>query len=249
MTSLRPALNRRAMIKLGDRILEAGKAAVAVSFTDADGKDEIAEARSCGVAVAELRIDLFARYSPDYVEAQARRLSGLPTLATVRHAREGGAWTGPEKERLALYRLLLPLVDGIDVELSSGETLATLAQDAHAAGKVLVVSHHDFEATPPLAALRDVAERAAQAGADVVKIATRTDSDADVEILSQLLAERPAPHMVVIGMGENGAPTRLLFPGQGSLFTFAAKGDRASAPGQLDYKRTLKLLASLYPRP
>jgi 3-dehydroquinate dehydratase I len=235
------------MIKLGDLSLVAGKPAVAVSFTDADGKDELSLAKAAGVAIAELRVDLFARYSPDYVEAQARRLSGLPMIATIRHAREGGGWSGPEDERIALYRLLLTLADGIDVELSSADTLATIAGEAHAAGKVLIVSHHDFDKTPELAALRDTAQRAVAAGADIVKIAARTDTDADVEVLSQLLAESPAPNMVVIGMGENGAPTRLLFPGQGSLFTFAAKGQRSTAPGQLDYLRTLKLLAGLYP--
>jgi 3-dehydroquinate dehydratase I len=235
------------MIKLGDLTLEAGKPAVAVSFTDVDGKDELAEARACGVAIAELRVDLFARYSADYVEAQAKRLSGLPLIATIRHPREGGSWPGSEAERVDLYMTLLPLVDGIDVELSSEDALSALAPHVHAAGKVLIVSHHNFEGTPPLAELEAVAQRAIAAGADIVKIAARTDSDADVEILSQLLADRPAPHMVIIGMGEVGAPTRLLFPVKGSLFTFAAKGERATAPGQLDYKRTLKLLGGLYP--
>jgi 3-dehydroquinate dehydratase type I len=235
------------MIKLGDLALEAGKPAVAVSFTDADGKDEVAEAKACGVALAELRIDLFARLTPDYVEAQARRLAGLPTLATIRDAREGGDWTGSDEDRLALYRTLLPLVDGVDVELSSAGVLAALVPEARAQGKVVVVSHHDFTHTPSLEQLKDIAARAVEAGADVVKIAARTDTAGDVEILSQLLADRPATHMVVIGMGDHGAPTRLLFPGQGSLFTFAAKGERSTAPGQLDYKKTLKLLSGLYP--
>lgn len=235
------------MIKLGDLDLVAGKPAVAVSFTDADGKDELSLARAAGVAIAELRVDLFARFSADYVEAQAKRLSGLPMIATIRHANEGGGWSGPEEERIALYRLLLTLADGIDVELSSAQTLAAIADEAREAGKVLIVSHHDFDKTPDLEALRDTARRAVAAGADIVKIAARTDNDADVQVLSQLLAESPAPHMVVIGMGENGAPTRLLFPGQGSLFTFAAKGLRSTAPGQLDYLKTLKLLAGLYP--
>ena len=43
-------------------------------------------------------------------------------------------------------------------------------------------------------------------------------------------------------MGEKGLPTRIDFPAKGSLFTFAAKGDRASAPGQIPYERMLQLL-------
>lgn len=236
------------MIKLGDLELACGRPAVAVSFTDADGKDEVTAARAAGVAIAELRIDLFARLSADYVEAQARRLSGLPTIATIRMAAEGGSWNGPEAERQALYRLVLPLVDGVDVELAAEETARTIGEAAKASGKVLVLSHHNFERTPPFEDLAEVSGRAVAAGADIVKIAARVDNDADIATLARLLEEEVAPNMVVIGMGEAGAPTRLLFPSKGSLFTFASKGERSTAPGQLDYLRTLKLLATLYPR-
>jgi len=235
------------MIKLGDLVLTEGRPHVAVSFTDADGKDEVARARAAGVAIAELRIDLFARYSPDYVEAQIRRLAGLPTLGTIRYAAEGGGWQASEAERRALYEVILPLVDAIDVELGAKTILGDLADLAKARGKVLIVSHHDFAGTPDYDSLAQIAARAVAAGADIVKIATHVADDRDIETLGRVLAERPAPNLVVIGMGENGAPTRLLFPGQGSLFTFAAKGDRATAPGQLDYLTTLKLLRGLYP--
>ena len=82
------------MRKLGDLSLTSGRPLVAVSFTDADARDDLVEARHAGVAIAELRIDLFARLTPDYVARQAERLSGLPSLATIRLASEGGAWTG-----------------------------------------------------------------------------------------------------------------------------------------------------------
>jgi 3-dehydroquinate dehydratase len=39
----------------------------------------------------------------------------------------------------------------------------------------------------------------------------------------------------------------MLFPALGSLFTFAGKGERASAPGQISYERMLSLLSTLYP--
>lgn len=235
------------MIKLGDLVLTEGRPYVAVSFTDADGKDEVTRARAAGVAIAELRVDLFARHSPDYAEAQIRRLAGLPTLATIRYAAEGGGWKGSEVERLALYKAILPLVDAIDVELGATTILRDVAALAKAQDKLLVVSHHDFVGTPDYNSLAEIARRAATAGADVVKIATHIADDGDIETLGRLFAERPAPHLVVIGMGENGAPTRLMFPEKGSLFTFAAKGDRATAPGQLDYLTTLKLLRGLYP--
>ena len=233
------------MPKLGDLELIPGRPLVAVSFTDADSRDDVAAARKAGVAIAELRIDLLARLTADYVALQAERLAGLPMLATIRLAEEGGAWTGDPARRLDLFRAALPYVDGLDIELRDGGALAALAAEVHSAGRLLVVSHHDFEKTPDYAALEEVCRRAAAAGADVVKIAAMVASDDDIATLARLLVEKPAPHLVVIGMGEKGLPTRIAFPAKGSLFTFAAKGDRASAPGQIPYAALLSRLSDL----
>jgi 3-dehydroquinate dehydratase-1 len=233
------------MPKLGDLELAAARPLVAVSFTDADGRDEVAAARAAGVAIAELRIDLFARLTPDYVVLQAERLAGLPMLATIRLAAEGGAWTGDEAQRQALFAAVLPHVGGIDIELRAAETLAVLGPLAREEGKLVVVSHHDFEKTPDYAELKEVCRRAAEAGADVVKIAAMVTSDQDIATLARLLVEKPAPNLVVIGMGEKGLATRIAFPAKGSLFTFAAKGDRASAPGQIPYLALISRLADL----
>jgi 3-dehydroquinate dehydratase-1 len=236
------------MTHLGALDLSAGKPVVAVSFTDLDSAKDIARARDAGVEIAELRIDLFARLDPAYVAAQIGRLTGLPTLATVRLAAEGGAWKGGEGDRIDLYETVLPMVDGVDVELQASETLAIIAPLASVNGKLLVVSHHDFQGTPSYEALAEIARRAAATGADIVKIAAQVNDDADIAVLARLLDERPAPNLVVIGMGERGLPTRLLFPHEGSLFTFAAQGERASAPGQIAYDRMISLLGLSKPR-
>lgn len=234
-------------VRFGDLVLEAGKPSVAVSFTDADGAGDIAAAKAAGVAIAELRIDLFADTSVTNVVETARRLSGLPFLATIRMSEEGGRWTGGEAQRQALFEALLPHVDALDIELQATETLAALAPKIKAAGKALVVSHHDFAATPTSNELADIARRAVAAGADIVKVAATIVKEEDLAALAGLLTSRPAPNLAVIGMGERGLVTRMLFPALGSLFTFAGKGERASAPGQLSYERTLSLLSTLYP--
>jgi 3-dehydroquinate dehydratase-1 len=235
-------------VRFGALTLEPGKPAVAVSFTDADSAEDLAAAKAAGVAIAELRIDLFADSSVANVVETARRLAGLPRLATIRMSEEGGAWTGGEANRQALFEAVLPHVEAIDVELRASDMLAALAPGVLAAGKALVVSHHDFVATPSPAELADIARRAVAAGADVVKVAATLVAEDDLAALAGLLTSRAAPNLVVIGMGERGLVTRMLFPALGSLFTFAGKGERASAPGQLSYERTLSLLSTLYPR-
>ena len=235
------------MVGFGSLHFAPGQPAVAVSFTDADTAFDIEEARQAGVALAELRIDLFADQTPEAVVETAQRLRGLPLLATIRMAEEGGGWRGGEAARLALFKAVLPYVDGIDVELRATETLAALQQPLLLTGTTLVVSHHDFSATPSAEELADIARRAVEAGADIVKVAATIVEEDDLNTLAGLLTSRPAPNLVVIGMGERGLVTRMLFPALGSLFTFAGKGERASAPGQLSYERTLSLLSTLYP--
>jgi 3-dehydroquinate dehydratase-1 len=235
------------MVELGSLYFQPGRPAVAVSFTDADKAFDIEEARQAGVALAELRIDLFADQTPDAVIETAKRLRGLPLLATIRMAEEGGGWRGGEASRLALFKAVLPYVDGIDVELRASDTLAALQEPLLLTGKTLVVSHHDFSATPGAEQLADIARRAVEARADIVKVAATIVEEDDLNILAGFLTSRPAPNLVVIGMGERGLVTRMLFPALGSLFTFAGKGERASAPGQISYERMLSLLSTLYP--
>jgi 3-dehydroquinate dehydratase-1 len=235
------------MIRLGELPLQEGRLHVAVSFTDADARADVEAAKAAGVAIAELRIDLFASRSPTAVLTAIERLSVLPTLATIRLTSEGGAWEADDEARAVLFEAVLPHVDGIDVELAASGTLGRLAPLTKSLGKVLVVSNHDFEKTPSYDVLAEVARRAVAAGADIVKIAAKAEGPEDTARLERLLLERPAPNMVVIGMGQAGMESRLLFPLKGSLFTFAAKGSRASAPGQIDYATLLQRGRSFYP--
>src|SRR5476651_2322283 len=67
--------------------------------------------------VAEFRADKFANQDPLFLAQQVGRLAALPTLLTIRLPAERGNWTGNEEERLSLFGDLLPLVDGVDIEV------------------------------------------------------------------------------------------------------------------------------------
>jgi 3-dehydroquinate dehydratase len=71
-------------------------------------------------------------------------------------------------------------------------------------------------------------------------------SDADCARLTALFARHPGRSLVVIGMGDHGKKTRVLFPALGSLFTFAALG-RGTAPGQLAWREMRRELALFFP--
>lgn len=221
---------------------------VAVPFDGAPPPAELAALRARGLDLAELRVDHFSARDAGAVCALAGRFAGTPTLATIRLAAEGGAWTAGEAERAKLFLALLDAVDAVDVELAAGDVLREVLPAARAAGRLVIASHHDFAATPEPAALADVVARAAAAGADVVKIAAAVAGPDDVRALARVLVE-PAPiGRIVIGMGEAGLATRVLFPALGSLLTYAHAG-HVTAPGQLPLDELVGLLRRLGLRP
>ena len=218
---------------------------VAVPFADRATRPELAALRTQGLDVAELRVDHFARFDAEHVLASLDAFAGMPLLATIRSAAEGGGWKGPDAERLALFRALLPRVGAVDVEIASaiaGDVVAA----ARAAGVLAIASFHDFAKTPDAAALADVVARGRALGADVVKIATAVAGRGDVRSLARLLVTTDDIGVIAIGMGERAVATRVLFPALGSLLTYAHAGD-ATAPGQIPLAEMTALLARLFP--
>ena len=157
---------------------------VAACFTDEAGDQQIASARRAGVDIAELRIDQFSSRDADHVRSVLARFSGFPTIGTIRVKAEGGEWGGDERERLSLYRSIVPWVDAIDIELRSSEILGQIAPEAKATDRRLIVSHHDFSTTPDQGALDRIRKDAIAAGADIVKICTQVTNSRQIRDLS-----------------------------------------------------------------
>jgi 3-dehydroquinate dehydratase-1 len=233
-------------LRIGQVALRPQHPIVIVPVTDRTGAAALRAAARQGVALAEARVDLFRDRSAARVArflAATRRV--MPVLLTVRAAAEGGAFEDDEPTRLALYRALLPHADAVDVELSAAIRPA-LVRDARKSRRLIVLSHHDFRRTPPDPELDRVVARGFRAGADIVKLATHVRDDRDTARLAGLLSRHSGQPLVVIGMGEHGKKTRVLFPALGSLFTFAALG-RGTAPGQLDVATMRRELSLFFP--
>jgi len=232
--------------RLGSVRLVKHQPTLIAPFTDRTPLALIRRAKARGLALLEARVDLFDSRELSVIGTVVGRASEiLPVLLTIRASKEGGAWRGGDAARLSLYRALLPLVSGVDVELDAA-IRAEVADAARRAGRLIVLSHHDFRTTPSTAKLDAVVRRARKAGAGVTKIAATVVSDRDTATLAAVFARHPRESLVVIGMGDHGKKTRLLFPALGSLFTFTAL-DRATAPGQLDLAASLADLGRYYP--
>ncbi len=165
----------------------------------------------------------------------------LPVILTVRRFDEGGSLQISDAERLGLYLELLPAAAAVDIEGRSLRAFDELIKAAHRAKKTVIVSFHDFEVTPPLSRLRVWSNRAREGGADVVKIAAKTEKPADVARLLILQAEAQGP-LAVMGMGTLGRASRLLFARAGSVLNYGWLAE-PQVPGQWSAPDLRDLLA------
>src|SRR5262249_1748271 len=185
--------------------------------------------------------------TPDGTLAATERLrpARRPIVFTARAAAEGGRAL-PGELRAELYRLALPRVDAIDVEIASTTLAAELVPRARAAGRFVILSAHDFAATPAREWLLGRVERARALGADLAQIATPAATAEELRTLLEVtLAARPGG-VVTLAMGPLGPLSRLVLPAAGSLLTYGAAG-RGTAPGQLPVGELAALVARLFP--
>ena len=200
-----------------------------------------------GCDLVEMRLDRMDVRAPDWPAAAARlEAAGYPVIATLRIAAEGGAWDAPETERRPHLQQALAQCACVDIELRSA-LLPELVATAGTLGKALIVSHHDYDRTPPLDELRAVIARAAVAEHVIVKLAVRVNETADIDRLRELLADPPGRQpLCLIGMGDPGTPTRIEFPRLGSCLAYGHL-DGATAPGQLSCRELADRIAAPAP--
>lgn len=181
------------------------------------------------VELFELRMDLVGKTWP----AVARNLN-KPWIATNRPRAEGGRWDGSETGRQS--ELLKALGMGaaiVDIELAA-PGLEAFVEAVKKEGRLCLVSHHDFNATPPLEDLKKIVERQIAAGADICKLVTAAASFDDNLTLLKLYAEFPGRKLIAFAMGQPGTTSRVLAPLLGADFIYAAlDAGKESAPGQI----------------
>ncbi|MDQ6967051.1 MAG: type I 3-dehydroquinate dehydratase [Mariprofundaceae bacterium] len=223
-----------------------GNPRLVVGYTDDVSSDTIKKSLALGLDVAELRVDKYAYSDPIYVLNEISKFRDIPTIATIRSSDEGGDWCGTEAERLSLFKTIISHVDAIDIELLSKEIMLDVIETAHEAGKLAVVSYHNFKSTPSYDDLVELVNEAKKKGADIVKIACTAISQSDMQNLARLTIDCSSKNIITIAMGSKGLVSRLMFPALGSLMTFAYVG-RPTATGQLRLDETLDLLRLFYP--
>ena len=183
----------------------------------------------------ELRLDQLAQ-NVDEVEKKLSKL-GAPLIMTARHPREGGANQLSTRQRRDLLSRFLPRARYIDVELRSVEALRSLLQAARRKNVGRIVSFHNLKGTPDSRTLRTKARAAKSGGANIFKVATRTDTPAQLARLLQFMTNRDADLAVsVMGIGALGAISRVLLAHCGSALIYASLCE-SQIEGQMSLKQ------------
>ena len=201
-----------------------------------DGYDAVEDKQSCIDALQEL----LATVGP------------IPLIFTCRIHSEGGMKEIAQEARLELITASIAAggVDLVDIELCNEPPfIETVKKAAHDNGSKLVLSYHNFEATPDEDALHEKLLQAQAMGADIAKLAVMPKNYADVlTLLGATLKARTGAlkiPIVTTSMGPEGGVTRLVGGLFGSDITFAI-GKKSSAPGQVSIGELRQAMAVLY---
>jgi 3-dehydroquinate dehydratase-1 len=221
--------------------LPLGRRPLVVAAGGEEAIDALAGVR--GADAIELRADLFADPDPAAVAAILVRLraAGRPVILTVRAATEGGKPL-VDARRQALYDAGLAHVDAVDIEIASTALLGELVPRARAAGRLVILSAHMLDRTPPADTLLPLVERARTLGAHLTKLATHARDLDDLRTLLEVTLAARTRDVVTLAMGTAAGPlSRLVLPAAGSLLTYGHVG-RETAPGQLGVEELAALV-------
>jgi 3-dehydroquinate dehydratase I len=179
----------------------------------------------------ELRLDAIEA-ATDAIRDRIGTL-GAGIIITARHPREGGANHLSARKRRGLLLSFLPQAAWVDIELRCATTMAAVFQAARRNGIRTILSFHDLRRTPSATQLDELARQAHSFGPDLFKVATRTETPAQLDRLLEFFErQRSSAKVVVMGIGKLGRRSRLELARRGCALNYAHLGG-ARVEGQL----------------
>lgn len=204
---------------------------------------QAAAAHALAPDVVEWRADFYERVSPNaFVEAARKLRSMLDSeliLYTLRIQTEGGKQEIPQAVRMECVDAVVRsgAVDLVDLEVCNGpQFIAPILKISHDHGVRVLLSFHDFDATPSREFLLDKIQEMVSLGGDIAKIACMPRDRSDVlrllEVTLQARGMFPAVPLCTMSMAAAGSLSRVAGFLYGSDMSFAV-AQETSAPGQI----------------
>ena len=194
---------------------------IVVSITDSKELEEICNTEErLSFDIVEIRLDQLIGE-----QSIGNKLSKInhPLLLTCRHPDEGGQnqISDPIK-RQSILEPLLSYASAIDIELAEADSMHEIISKAKNDNIKVILSYHNFKTTP--STLESKAKEAINRGADIVKLATTTNTITELIDLFTLLEKISDQNIAVMGMGKHGKASRLIAAQSGSILNYGAGG-------------------------
>ena len=178
-------------------------------------------------AFGELRYDLCKLQLQDLEDIKA--VSDKPLIFTCRK----GNYSDAERKQIYLKAIELSFTY-IDLDITDDAFLIPEIKEYLAnADTQLIISFHNYISCSPKTALQSIVNRAADDGADLIKIVCTLEMKEELEILKSIQEENQ--NTICFSMGEFATQSRIESLRHGGKFTYVSFGtDKHTAKGQLN---------------
>ena len=187
----------------------------------------------------EIRLDfLKMEQVPSALEIIKKDLNRI--VCTLRPKTEGGKFSGTEKERIAIIKLIAeynPFL--LDIEYNTLKKNKELVKYLKTTKTKLLVSWHDFKKTPKDAELKNQISQMSKFSSNV-KIVSTAKSTEDATRMLELYSKKGKNNLISFAMGDAGRISRILCLYLGSPYTYVSLG-KAIAPGQFSVDEVNKI--------
>ena len=188
----------------------------------------------------EIRLDfLKMEQVPSALEIIKKDLNRI--VCTLRPKTEGGKFSGTEKERISIIKLIAeynPFL--LDIEYNTLKKNKELVKYLKTTKTKLLVSWHDFKKTPKDAELKNQINQMSKFSSNV-KIVSTAKSTEDATRMLELYSKKGKNNLISFAMGDAGRISRILCLYLGSPYTYVSLG-KAVAPGQFSVDEVNKII-------
>jgi len=188
----------------------------------------------------EIRLDfLKIEQVPIALEIIKKDLNRI--VCTLRPKTEGGKFSGTEKERISIIKLIAeynPFL--LDIEYNTLKKNKELPKYLKTTKTKLLVSWHDFKKTPKSIELKNQINQMSKFSSNV-KIVSTAKSTEDATRMLELYSKKGKNNLISFAMGDAGRISRILCLYLGSPYTYVSLG-KAVAPGQFSVDEVNKII-------
>ncbi|NND87061.1 MAG: type I 3-dehydroquinate dehydratase [Nitrosopumilus sp.] len=188
---------------------------------------------------AEIRLDfLKPEQIPETIKIIKKDLKKV--VCTLRSTNEGGKFTGNEKERVAILKLIAeynPFL--LDVEYNTLKKNKSLVKYLKSTKTKLLVSWHDFKKTPNSATLKKMMNQMSKFSSSI-KIVSTAKTPNDSTRMLELYSKKGKNTLISFAMGDFGRISRILCLYLGSPYTYVSLGKPVAA-GQFSVDEIKKI--------